>query len=88
MMLAMRAPFRLSRILPIVCLAIAFALFDSGDDLAGFPEGLELTSNGVISGTPTRTGLFQFDVKVQDSSVSPQHGGPQWYVVRLYLRIR
>ena len=67
---------------------ITFALFDSGDDLAGFPEGLELTSDGVITGTPTRTGLFQFDVKVQDSSVSPQHGGPQWYVVRLYLRIR
>lgn len=37
----------------------------------GLPPGLSLSSAGVISGTPTTTGVFTFGVQVTDSS-SPQ----------------
>ena len=30
---------------------------------------------------------YVFDVKVEDSSVSPHHGGPLWFVVRFGLEV-
>lgn len=46
----------------------------------GAPPGLTLaTSTGVISGTPTSAGTYDFDVTATDSSVSPQNGNPQTF---------
>ena len=38
------------------------------------PPGMNLTSNGVLSGTPTTFGAFAFTVQVTDSSVPPKTG--------------
>lgn len=43
------------------------------------PEGLELLPDGTIRGTPEKNETCAFVVQVKDSSVSPQHGGPQQY---------
>jgi len=34
------------------------------------PDGLSLSTNGVISGTPTRIGTFYFTIQMTDSSPS------------------
>lgn len=44
------------------------------------PPGLSINSSGLLSGTPTQTGTWTFDVEVRDSSVSLQHGGPQSFI--------
>ena len=36
------------------------------------PTGLTISSGGVISGTPTATGTFNFTVQVRDSAATPQ----------------
>ncbi len=46
-------------------------------DLASLPDGLYLTSSGVIEGTPTAEGTFDFTVKVVDSSFPPQESFSQ-----------
>ncbi len=67
---------------------VTFALFDSNEPLSGLPDGVTLSADGVIVGTPQAAGNFEFNVKVQDETVSPQNAGPQWSVVRLLLKIR
>lgn len=54
-------------------------------DEGALPDGLGLSSDGVISGTPTTTGLATFSVRVTDSGKSPITGGPQSYVSPLEL---
>jgi len=48
----------------------------------GLPPGLNLNADGSITGVPTTAGLFYFDIRVEDCSVSPHHGGPQVHIVR------
>jgi hypothetical protein len=38
---------------------------------AGLPAGLSLSPGGMISGTPTQTGIFYFTILLNDSSVPP-----------------
>ena len=57
------------------------------EDPGTLPDGLELSPAGVISGVPTTLGSFEFSVKLEDSSVSPQHGGPQAYIIRTRIKI-
>ena len=54
--------------------AYRFELLD-GD----LPGGLTLSTAGVLSGTPTRTGTFNFTVRLRDSS-----GGGSWATDRAY----
>ncbi|HNQ24772.1 MAG TPA: sulfatase-like hydrolase/transferase [Phycisphaerae bacterium] len=51
----------------------------------GLPAGLSVGADGCISGVPASSGVFYFDVRVEDSSVSPQHGGPQEHIARFEL---
>lgn len=46
--------------------------------LAGgeLPPGLELTTGGMVLGTPILPGIWEIGVNVEDSSISPYHGGP------------
>ena len=41
------------------------------------PDGLTLSADGLLSGTPTETGAFDLVITATDSGVSPIHGGPQ-----------
>ncbi|MCK4786094.1 MAG: Ig-like domain-containing protein [Desulfobacteraceae bacterium] len=41
-------------------------------NIGSLPDGLTLSSDGVISGTPTTPGIFQFAVQATDSSNPPQ----------------
>jgi hypothetical protein len=41
-------------------------------DNGALPDGLTLSSDGVLSGTPTTDGEYSFRIKVVDSSVNPQ----------------
>jgi hypothetical protein len=44
------------------------------------PPGLVLSSSGVLSGTPTQAGTFNFTVKATDSSTGTgPYSGSQWY---------
>ena len=54
----------------------------------GLPAGLTLDGSGLLTGTPEESGRFELSVRVEDSSRSPQHGGPQWLQARLALRVR
>ncbi|MFQ5718268.1 MAG: hypothetical protein ACE5IK_01855 [Acidobacteriota bacterium] len=51
------------------------------------PAGLSLLSDGTIRGIPREVGCFSAAVILRDSSVSPQHGGPQEFIraVRLFI---
>ena len=53
------------------------------------PGGLTLASNGEVSGTPSKTGTFLFDVRVSDSSAPPQtlNVSPIDLIIRPQLRI-
>ncbi len=53
----------------------------------GLPAGIALSSDGVLSGSPTEAGTVRFDVVVTDSSTSPQHGGPQVLARTINLEI-
>ena len=55
---------------------------------SGLPPGLTLGQGGLISGIPLKSGCFQFAVVVEDSSISPQHGGPQSYARVGRIRVR
>lgn len=44
------------------------------------PPGLSLSSGGLLSGTPTESGTFTFDVEAKDSSASVQNGNPQSFI--------
>lgn len=49
------------------------------------PPGLTLGVQGRLQGTPQLAGEHIFQVVVEDSSVSPQHGGPQSHVTTYRL---
>lgn len=49
------------------------------------PPGLLLADNGVISGTPTTAGQYQFTVTVTDSSPSPQKATQQYMITVDYV---
>jgi hypothetical protein len=66
---------------------ITFSLFSETTTLTGLPPGLQLPADGAIIGVTNQTGSFEFEVRVDDTSVSPYHGGPQWHVVRLLLTV-
>ncbi len=53
---------------------------DSG---AGLPPGLRLSSDGVISGTPTQPGTYPFTVRVVDSG-SPQQVATKRLTIRIF----
>ncbi|MBE0449127.1 MAG: putative Ig domain-containing protein [Actinobacteria bacterium] len=38
------------------------------DGALGLPDGVDLASNGIISGTPTESGIFNFAVRVTDAA--------------------
>lgn len=46
-----------------------------------WPDGLSLSSSGLLSGTPTATSSASYDVTASDSSVSAQNGGSQDFTV-------
>ncbi|MCG3129566.1 MAG: hypothetical protein FLDDKLPJ_00300 [Phycisphaerae bacterium] len=54
---------------------------------AVLPPGLELQNDGRLAGIPQREGCYEFVVRVEDESASPQHGGPQRHVrsYRIYV---
>ncbi len=53
------------------------------------PPGITLdVQTGRLAGTPTRTGRFLFNIRVQDASRSPVHGGPQRYIRLFGLVVR
>lgn len=43
------------------------------------PPGLEISSSGLISGTPTTAGTYLFYLEVAD--IGPDEGGPEWCTV-------
>jgi len=47
------------------------------------PPGLQLSSSGVISGTPTQTGTYTFDVTLTDSSSSNQQGTGATFTINI-----
>ncbi len=53
------------------------------------PPGLVLEASGLLTGTPTQGGFWQFCVKVEDTSQSPQPGNtrPQEYILLFNLAI-
>lgn len=53
------------------------------------PQGISITSTGLISGTPTKVQTRSFCVRVVDTSNSPQPGNdrPQGYIMRLKLTV-
>ncbi|MEQ8762510.1 MAG: sulfatase-like hydrolase/transferase [Planctomycetota bacterium] len=53
----------------------------------GLPPGLSLDAQGRVAGTPLEPGCWEVVVRIVDSSVSPQHGGPQWCVAPLQIVI-
>ena len=53
----------------------------------GWPDGLSLDTDGRIHGTPRTGGCFNMVVEVTDSTVSPQHGGPQRFARRLRIEV-
>ena len=55
------------------------------------PPGLSLSSQGVISGTPTQEQVHAeslFDIRVCDSATGRQQGGPQCFTKELDLSVR
>jgi len=56
----------------------------SGGDL---PDGVSVSSDGHITGTPSSTGSTMLAVQVTDSSSSPYHGGPQVYSTALRMSV-
>ncbi|HEX7368691.1 MAG TPA: autotransporter domain-containing protein [Rhodanobacteraceae bacterium] len=46
-----------------------------------FPPGLNLSSSGVVTGTPTTAGTYNFVVQVFDSSSPSQYGGTHTYAL-------
>lgn len=52
------------------------------------PAGLALAAEGILAGTPTGEGRRRFSIRAIDSSISPQHGGPQEFTVEFELTIR
>lgn len=54
--------------------------------LGRLPEGLELRSDGTITGIPTKKEECIFTVEVTDSSVSPQSGRPQIDTTNISMR--
>lgn len=46
--------------------------FLSNADPASLSPGLSMNSQGLITGSPTTTGTFSFDVTVTDSAIPPQ----------------
>jgi hypothetical protein len=41
------------------------------------PPGIAISKDGILSGTPTEAGIWDFCIKVADSSRSPQPGNPR-----------
>jgi len=58
------------------------------DCVPRLPAGITLDSDGWIQGVPTETGCFAIPAGVRDSSVSPQHGGPQQFIREVRLTIQ
>ena len=58
------------------------------DCIRRLPAGVTLDKGGLIQGTPTETGCFAIPVGVRDSSISPQHGGPQEFMREVRITVR
>lgn len=55
----------------------------------GWPDGLTVDAQtGVIRGTPGEVGDFEFEVEVQDRSISPYDGAPQRWVQSFRLTVQ
>ncbi|MBI1801075.1 MAG: lamin tail domain-containing protein, partial [Chloroflexi bacterium] len=65
--------------------------YDGGDVGCGgaLPPGLTVNANGLLNGTPSRTGQWKFCVQVQDNSISPQpgNGRPQIHITQVSLSV-
>ncbi|MEW5986026.1 MAG: sulfatase-like hydrolase/transferase [Chloroflexota bacterium] len=59
------------------------AAYCTGD----LPPGLTVSAEGLINGAPSETGVWEFCVQVQDSSVSPQPGNTQPQAVILKVSL-
>lgn len=55
---------------------------------AGWPEALELSAEGVVTGTSTQAHWLSLPLRVHDASTSPWHGGPQELELTLDLQVQ
>ncbi len=60
---------------------------DPGNCEGRMPAGLEVTSDGLITGTPTETGCFIFWVRGRDRTESPIDGQPQTFYKKMRLKV-
>jgi len=61
-----------------------WAVTSSASLNGGLPSGLTLSTSGVLSGTPTKTGSYTFTVAVQDSSSVTQQTTSRAYIMKVW----
>jgi uncharacterized repeat protein (TIGR03803 family) len=61
-----------------------WAVTSSASLNGGLPTGLTLSTSGLLSGTPTKTGSYTFTVAVQDSSSVTQQTVSQAYTMKVW----